>query len=201
MDSRWPMNPMPLDVAVLAAAVRHGARPAYVAFPDWGGEAPLGWLAAWTPTPFETEAGRFPSGEHHLMVGKALLFGDQVTAERILRTRSPGQARELGRRVSGFREEVWVKERGRLMDEANRAKFAALPELAAYLRSTWPAVLVQASALDVVWGSGLDLADAFLAQPERWPGQNLAGFSLMRIRDERMAPRLTSSDIRRPATR
>ena len=127
------------------------------------------------------------------MHGKAMLFGDRTVADKILRAASPGQARELGRRVSGFREDLWASERTQRMDEANRAKFFALPELAAYLLSTWPAVLVQASALDTVWGSGLDLGDPFLPCPGRWPGQNLVGFSLMRVRE---ALRTCSAQVR-----
>jgi hypothetical protein len=182
MGTIWPTHAMPFDLEALAATVAQGARPAYLSFPDWGGAPPLGWLAPWTPTPFTTAAGHFGSGEHHLMHGKAVLFGDHAVADRILRVTSPAQARELGRRAAGFREDVWVAERARLMDEANRAKFVALPELAAYLVSTWPAVLVQASALDTVWASGLDLGDPFLPQPARWPGLNLVGFSLMKAR-------------------
>jgi len=179
----WPASPMPLTVEALAEAVLAGAEPTYLPFPDWGGAPPLGWLAPWTPTPFATNAGHFGSAEHHFMHGKALLFGDHAIAAKILRTTSAGQARELGRRVTGFREEVWIAERERVMDEASRAKFGALPELAAYLSSTWPAVLVQASALDTVWSSGLDLGDPFLPQPRRWPGRNLVGFSLMKARE------------------
>jgi len=190
MDSTWPLPPMPLTVAALAGAVRDGARPTYQMFPDWGGAPPLGWLAPWTPTPFVTSAGQFGSAEHHFMYGKALLFGDEAMAGKIVRVASPGQARELGRRVQGFQEDLWIAERKRLMDEANRAKFCALPELGSYLCSTWPAVLVQASALDTVWGSGLDLEDPFLPSPGQWPGQNLVGFSLMKVRDElRSLPR------------
>jgi ribA/ribD-fused uncharacterized protein len=144
----------------------------------------MGWLAPWSPTPFETAAGKFGSGEQHFMHGKALLFGDESVAAKILRAKSAAQARELGRRVSGFREDVWIRERARVMDEANRAKFSSSPELAAYLQSTWPAVLVQAGALDRVWSAGLDLGDTFLSRPDRWPGQNLVGFSLMRVREE-----------------
>lgn len=182
MGTTWPMQTMPLDVASLAAMVADGAQPTYLCFPDWGGAAPLGWLAPWTPTPFVTAAGRFGSGEHHFMHGKALLFGDHPVAEKILRVTSPGQARELGRRVGGFDEDLWIAERARLMDETNRAKFFALPRLAAYLTSTWPAVLVQTSALDTVWSSGLELDDPFIPQPARWPGLNLVGFSLMKVR-------------------
>ena len=183
MTTTWPVQKMPLTVEALVQAVTAGAKPTYLAFPDWGGEPPLGSLAPWSPTPFETHAGHFGSAEHHFMHGKALLFGDHAVAAKILRAVSAGQARELGRRVTGFREEVWVAERARVMDEANRTKFFALPKLADYLSSTWPAVLVQVSALDTVWSSGLDLGDPFLPQPRRWPGQNLVGFSLMKVRE------------------
>jgi ribA/ribD-fused uncharacterized protein len=183
MDSTWPLHPMPVTAPSLAVAMRGGARPTFLMYPDWGGAPPLGWLAPWTPTPFVTEVGRFGSAEHHFMHGKALLFGDDASAGKILRTPSPGQARELGRCVRGFREDVWIAERRRLMDEANLAKFRVLPALGDYLRSTWPAVLVQASALDTVWGSGLDLEDPFLRSPWQWPGQNLVGFSLMKVRE------------------
>jgi ribA/ribD-fused uncharacterized protein len=175
---------MPLTVETLARAVADGARPSFLCFPDWGGALPAGCLAPWTPTPFETSAGRFGSAEQHFMHAKAMLFGDQAVADRIMRTATPGQARELGRRVGGFQEEEWIAKRVRLMEEANRAKFCALPELLAYLLSTWPALLVQASALDTVWGSGLDLDDPFLPRPGQWPGRNLVGFSLMKVREE-----------------
>jgi ribA/ribD-fused uncharacterized protein len=184
MEARWPVDPFPLSREVLAAAVASGASPSYLCFPDWGGEAPLGWLAPWTPTTFVTADGTFGSAEHYLMHGKALLFGDGETAARILRATSPAQARELGRRVRGFREETWIAERVRIMDGANRAKFHALPDLRAYLLSTWPKVLVQSSALDTTWGSGLDMDDHCLRKPNQWPGENLVGFSLMRVRGE-----------------
>lgn len=188
MPTTWPLPYMPLTVESLAQAVASGAKPTYLAFPDWGGEPPTGALAPWAPTPFETHAGYFVSAEHHFMRGKAMLFGDRTVAAQILRAASAGQARELGRRVAGFHEEIWLAQRGRVMDDANRAKFFSLPKLAEYLVSTWPAVLVQASALDTVWSSGLDLGDPFLPHPRRWPGRNLVGFSLMRIREALRAP-------------
>jgi ribA/ribD-fused uncharacterized protein len=193
MAPTWPPDNMPCDREALSWAVRAGARPTTLSFPDWGGAPPLGWLAPWTPTPFETTAGRFGSGEHHFMHGKALLFGDRTVASKILRSASAGQARELGRRINSFREDIWEAKRAHVMDEANRAKFMALPELADYLVSTWPAVLLQASALDRVWSAGLDLGDTFLSRPDHWPGLNLVGFSLMRLRERLRAAGLTAS--------
>jgi len=188
MSSAWPVWPMPITVEALAHVVAEGVRPSFLCFPDWGGEPPLGWLAPWTPTPFETSAGLFGSAEQHFMHAKAMLFGDHAVADRILRTALPGQARELGRRVRGFQEDVWQVESAHLMEAANRAKFRGRPDLSAYLLSTWPAVLVQASALDTTWGSGLDLDDPFLPRPQQWPGRNLVGFSLMKVREELRTP-------------
>jgi hypothetical protein len=108
MDQRSAIHPVPFDVETLAEAVRSGAQPQYLVLPDWAGAPPLGWVAPWTPTPFATAGGLFRSGGHHFMRGKALLFGDQAIADGILRATSAGQARELGRRVRGFREEVWI---------------------------------------------------------------------------------------------
>jgi hypothetical protein len=74
------------------------------------------------------------------MHAKVLPFDDHPIADRIMRAVSFGQAIELGRQVRGFREEARLAERVRLIEEANRAKFFALPELSVYLLSTWPAI-------------------------------------------------------------
>lgn len=166
----------------LCSAVANGLQADYLMFPDWGGQPPIGWLAPFCPTPFESQGMQFPSAEHWLMHAKALLFGDLETAARILRQRLPMQAQQLGRNVRNFDESLWEHERERIMFEANLAKFSNLPELRSYLLSTWPMVLVQASAMDDTWGSGLDLGDPMVRHPTRWPGQNLGGFSLMQVR-------------------
>jgi ribA/ribD-fused uncharacterized protein len=172
----------------LEDAVAGGAKPSFLSFPDWGGSEPLGWLAPWTPSPFEKDGVIFGSAEHHLMYSKAILFGDQEVALKILRARLPYQAREWGRRVRGFSEATWAEHRERIIFETNQAKFVGLPALGDYLVSTWPQVLVQASALDAVWSSGLDLEDRSLPHPAHWPGLNLVGFSLMRVRENLRCP-------------
>lgn len=64
----------------------------------------------------------------------------------------------------------------------NVAKFSQHPELAAHLRATGDAVLVEASPVDKVWGIGLSAGDANANDPTAWRGLNLLGFSLMRVR-------------------
>lgn len=178
-----PFNPNLASREALADAVRRGHHPTFLVFPDWGGVPPLGWLSPWIPTPFVDRGLTFISAEHRMMHGKAELFGDRETAEKILRARLPMQARDLGRQVQGFTEATWQEQREAVIFEANLAKFSALPDLKSFLLSTGSAVLVQASPLDKVWGSGLDLADPMLPDPKRWPGMNLVGFSLMRVRE------------------
>ncbi len=176
-------EPTPCDLQALVAAYRAGERPEYLAFPDWGGAPPLGWLAPFAPTPFEHAGNVFISAEHLLMHEKAVTFDDAVTARAILRARTAMQAQSLGRRVCNFNEVRWATLRERAMDTANLAKFQALSEPRAYLLGTYPNVLVLASAIDITWGAGLDLADPMLTAPARWPGLNIVGFSLMRVRE------------------
>lgn len=169
--------------ADLIDAIGSGFEADYLMFPDWGGQPPVGWLAPFCPTPFENQGVIFHSAEHWFMYGKALLFSDVETASRILRQRLPMQAQQLGRNVRNFNEAIWEHEREQIMFGANLAKFTALPELRSYLLSTWPKILVQASAMDDTWGSGLDLGDPLVRRPATWPGKNLGGFSLMQVRE------------------
>jgi ribA/ribD-fused uncharacterized protein len=163
------------------AAVQSGFQAAYQVFPDWGGAPPEGWLAPFAPTPFRDHCVSYMSAEHWMMHAKAKLFGDEDIAEKILRARTPMQAQELGRRAQGFSESVWIVQRETVMFNANLAKFSTLAALRDYLLLSWPKILVLASPNDIVWGSGLDLADPMLSSPSRWPGLNLGGFSLMRV--------------------
>ena len=92
----------------------------------------VGWAGQWYPSPFtgtvhmplpssssqeliETEA-HFPTAEHWMMVGKALLFEDYEIAQTILdvkgdRPEHCRKVKRLGQQVKKFDEKVWVKER------------------------------------------------------------------------------------------
>jgi predicted NAD-dependent protein-ADP-ribosyltransferase YbiA (DUF1768 family) len=59
----------------------------------------------------------FPTAEHWMMTQKALLFGDGEVAEKVLAIKGSGhkecmKVKRLGREVRGFKEDVWVGERG-----------------------------------------------------------------------------------------
>lgn len=53
-----------------------------------------------------------------------------------------------------------------------------------YLLSTGDKILAEASPYDTIWGIGLEASDFDSTHPDRWPGKNLLGKVLMRVREE-----------------
>lgn len=140
-------------------------------------------FSQWWPAPFEVDGIVYPTAEHWMMAGKALLFGDDDTAKRIREAGSPRQVKELGRQVRGFDEIRWSAARRDIVTTGNLEKFGQNPALGSFLQSTGKAVLVEASPVDRIWGIGLAADDEHAANPLRWKGENLLGFSLMDVRD------------------
>lgn len=176
----------PYSVAALREAVAAGWAPKYVFF--WGHTgrpgAPLGkeCFSQWYPAPFVLEGARYATAEHYMMCQKARLFGDDEAAARILAAGHPGEAKEFGRSVRGFDEAAWVERRFEIVVAGSHAKFSQHPALRAYLLDTHQRVLVEASPRDAIWGIGLGEKDEDARAPERWRGQNLLGFALMKAR-------------------
>ncbi|MEU3946797.1 NADAR family protein [Streptomyces sp. NPDC029526] len=182
----------------LIEALRDGARVKYLHFwrhrplPD--GRIGASCLSQWWPSPFTVDGVRYATAEHWMMAEKARLFGDREAERQILAADHPGAAQRAGRRVRGFDEEVWRRERFRIVVEGSVHKFAADPALRSFLLGTAgqdgsaPApgvggrVLVEASPVDRIWGIGLAADDERADDPERWRGENLLGFALMAAR-------------------
>ena len=144
-------------------------------------------LSQWWPVPFTVSGQTYPSAEAYMMAAKARLFDDAETLARILATDDPAEAKTLGRGVRGFDPAVWESHGYDVVVAANLAKFTQHPELGAYLLSTHPAVLVEASPQDAMWGIGLDAAHRDARSPSRWRGRNLLGFALTEVRERLVA--------------
>ncbi|SDD27102.1 NADAR family protein [Actinokineospora iranica] len=140
-------------------------------------------LSQWWPSPTVIDGERYLTAEHYMMTAKARLFDDEATAEAVLASHTPEEAKALGRKVRGFTEPRWREHRYDIVVRANEAKFSQHPRLAAFLRSTGTAVLVEASPVDPVWGIGLAATSPDARRPSAWPGLNLLGFALMDVRD------------------
>jgi len=117
------------------------------------------------------------------MHAKALLFGDEAIAQAILDTSSPRKIRSLGRNVQNFSDKVWKRHREQIVYENNVAKFQQNESMRAVLLATGDRVLVEASPSDSIWGIGLHERDAVQCPANQWPGLNLLGKALMRVRD------------------
>jgi ribA/ribD-fused uncharacterized protein len=151
--------------------------------PQRDGGIGAGCLSQWWPSPFEVDGRRFATAEHWMMWSKAMLFGDEATAERILAAPQPGGAKALGRQVRDFDDAVWDRERFGVVVAGSVAKFSQHPDLGTYLKGTGQRVLVEASPVDRIWGIGLAADDPRAGDPGQWRGTNLLGFALMRARD------------------
>jgi ribA/ribD-fused uncharacterized protein len=150
--------------------------------PERDGSIGKGCLSQWWPAPFEAHGHTFATAEHYMMWRKAELFGDPASAAAILAARHPKQAKDFGRGVADFDPAVWAAERFGIVVAGSTAKFAAHPDLRAYLLGTGNRVLVEASPLDAVWGIGCTADDPRAADPGTWPGLNLLGKALAEAR-------------------
>lgn len=172
-------------VAELTQAVAAGRRLKFVFF--WGHRpgAAVGksCLSQWWPSPFEVDGHTFDTAEHYMMWGKAMLFGDEKTATRILAAKHPKQAKDLGRQVRHFDQAIWEAHRYDIVVTGNTHKFGQHDDLREFLLGTGDRVLVEASPLDRIWGIGLREDDPRAADPAEWCGLNLLGFALGDVRN------------------
>ncbi|WP_350241957.1 NADAR family protein [Deinococcus sonorensis] len=122
----------------------------------------------------------FHTAEQYIMYRKAVLFGDLVTAQRVLAARTPGECKRLGRVVRPYDDAVWCAVRLNVAVDACRLKFSQHKKCRAALLATGERLLVEASPSDRVWGIGIAEQDA-LAYRHQWD-QNLLGQALMQVR-------------------
>ncbi|CAM3849957.1 Swarming motility protein YbiA [Vibrio aerogenes CECT 7868] len=167
--------------------IAKGGRPKFIFF--WGHQKAKSGVSKscfsqWYSAPFEENGIRFKTAEHYMMYHKAMLFGCPDIGEQIIASSHPNEAKQLGRKVTGFDEAVWHEKRFDIVVSANRLKFSQNPELKDFLLSTGKRILVEASPVDKIWGIGL-AADHELADiPAKWKGLNLLGYALMVVRGE-----------------
>ncbi|MBO0937330.1 NADAR family protein [Fibrella sp. HMF5335] len=151
--------------------------------PEKDGSVGKGCLSQWWPSAFIVDGTTYASAEHWMMAEKARLFNDEETRAKILTSKTPGEAKKLGREVRNFVPETWQKTCFDLVVVGNYHKFSQHPAEQTYLLQTGNRVLVEASPVDLIWGIGLTQDDPAALDPTRWQGTNLLGFALMVVRD------------------
>ncbi|AZA91643.1 Swarming motility protein ybiA [Chryseobacterium nakagawai] len=141
-------------------------------------------FSQWFTGNFEEDGIGYKTAEHYMMAGKARLFNDAETLEKILKAASPNQVKSLGRKVKNFDSKLWDEHKYEIVKQGNLLKFSQNKKYKDFLLSTGDKILVEASPYDTIWGIGMLETDSRAENPLLWNGENLLGFALMEVRDE-----------------
>ncbi|EAC7757406.1 NADAR family protein [Listeria monocytogenes] len=167
---------------------RKGEKLKYIFF--WGhqpaedGKISKSCFSQWWICSFKVDGVEYNCAEQFMMAEKAKLFNDMEMREKILAAKHPKQAKDFGRLIRGFQEDIWLKNRFNIVIRANQAKFSQNEELKKFLMQTKKRILVEASPVDKIWGIGMAADNKNVENPLYWKGLNLLGFALMAVRDE-----------------
>lgn len=145
-----------------------------------------GYLSNWYASNFAYKGVNFSSVEQFMMYQKAICFEDKVIASEILSTNDVAIIKELGRRVSGYDENYWNGVRQIIVYEGLYAKFSQNMELRELLKETGNAILAECAVKDRIWGIGLSMKDPDRLERAKWKGQNLLGYALMMVRENKL---------------
>ena len=149
--------------------------PDYIMF--WRVTEPNRQLSQWYPSKIVEDGITFCSAEQYMMYHKAMLFGDTVTANKILMNDSPQIIKNLGRLVANFDENIWVENREKIILQGNYLKFSQNAHLKRFLlRCPADAIFVEASPYDRIYGIGYSAKTA-IKNHKKW-GLNLLGKAL-----------------------
>ena len=143
-----------------------------------------GFLSNWYLSEFDIDGKTFSSMEQYIMYKKAELFEDLEIAEKILATDQVGKIKMLGRSVRNYEDTIWNGMRQIVVYEGLLAKFKQNSELLKMLLDTENAVLAECAVQDCIWGIGLSMKDKRRFLVQEWKGQNLLGYTLMKVREK-----------------
>lgn len=141
-------------------------------------------FSQWWESTFTVDGIIYKTAEHWMMAKKAVLFNDNEILEKIIHSKTPAEAKKLGREVKNYNDALWLANRFEIVKEGNYHKFSQNPDLKTFLINTKDRILVEASPVDAIWGIGMASDHKDSLNPEKWRGLNLLGFALMEVRDE-----------------
>ena len=148
----------------------------------WFADGENGYCSNWYPSDFTVDGLLFRNMEQFKMYKRAMLFGDEAAAKKILETADPETAKNLGMSAKNADEALWDANAYNIIKEGLMGKFGQNAELRDKLLATGDRLMAEASPYDPINGIGLSAEDAATQAPESWPGTNLLGKALMEIR-------------------
>ena len=126
----------------------------------------------------------FNCGEQAIMWCKAWLFGDMEKASEILASEYPKEQKALGREVGGYDEIMWKAMRMQVVYMVLKAKFTQSDYYKTKLLETGVSKMVEASPYDKIYGIGLSEEKARMVPENQWPGKNLLGRLMTKLKKE-----------------
>lgn len=142
-----------------------------------------GYLSNWYSSEFFMNDILFSTMEQYMMYQKAMLFQDEEIAKKILNTKDVAKIKKLGRNVKNYNDTIWNGVRQIIIYQGLLEKFKQNDILKFKLLSTKDAILAECAVKDRIWGIGLSMKDESRFDMDKWKGQNLLGFALMKVRE------------------
>lgn len=141
-------------------------------------------FSQWMISPFVLDGIAYNCAEQYMMAGKAKVFGDIETLEKIMQEKEPSLHKKLGRGVLNFEPNKWSKYSRSIVYKGNLAKFSQNSILKDAIKDTIGTCLVESSPYDRVWGIGIGTHDPERLDPNKWKGTNYLGEVLNFVRLE-----------------
>lgn len=135
------------------------------------------FLGNWSKVPqgIKYDGKVFPTAEHIFMYIKAKTFKDKESMSLIEQAISPKEAKDIGRRVKGYKDDVWESYRINAMYDALVSRVKCDTPFKEFLINHSGFTFVEASPYDRIWGVGLSEDDPLILDEGNWKGRNLLG--------------------------
>lgn len=143
-----------------------------------------GPFSQWHSSPFKADGKEFNCCEQWMMAWKAIVFNDEDTLRKIMKSDNPAEQKALGRKVKNFDSEMWNSMAKGVVRIGNILKFKQNSDLREYMMSTGTDTIVEASPYDRIWGIGLSEDDPRAQSRSTWRGLNWLGEVLTMVKSE-----------------
>ncbi len=124
------------------------------------------------------------SSEHAYQGEKAKKCGRPELAQEIYRAPTAFRAKQISKRIGCKKEWDHQEENVKIMEDVMRAKVASVDSVKEYLLSTHNKILAEGVPYDLFWGTGLTKEATANTTAAAWPGKNMMGKIMMKIRKE-----------------
>ena len=145
------------------------------------------------PCTFVIDGTSYNCSEQYIQHRKALFFGDNDSANRILNASTGLECKRLSKDIDNYEHADWKEVAKYQCLKGITEKFVQNPTLLGTLLNTGTKVLVEGSR-DSLWGTGVDLHSDDVLNRDKWKNTGILGEILMYIRDNHQ-PDPTSANV------